>query len=429
MSHDHQIETTSVITCSVTGESRETKPGKRAPKLPRGWKWLPNGEPISPEGLALRYQRVAIRMTVVGVVDPETGNRAANERSTELWRELRARFRASRDDVARAGNAILSELYASEQSHLVRPNQDGKIKLPNPPNPNVYQLVRQHAPYLDTRSAVSLQQRINQLYRADRWELLRGVRSLRSLKPERQPVPIHNQGVRLDYLAPSQQLPVVTLPLRGERWSLVLSVAQTGARRRGRAGLAKNRVARLIDREGWVGEAMLYERHQAGTNRDNSFKKTDLIVQIGAWVPRDQQSMRHLEGTLHCRSVPDALLVCVDEHDERIWKLNADQMLKWHMAHLRQLERWREDRKREQRPVPSFAHKQRDAVVRHKRRMQTQMHEYARQLINYAKRRRVAEIRLDLTDRSYALGKIPWHDFVLKLRQKADQCGIGVEVV
>ena len=422
-------QATARITCSVTGELVEAKPGKSGPKLPRGWKWLPSGEPISAEGLRQHYRHVAIQLTVVGIVDLATGARATNDCAKELWRSLRAEVRAAQDDVAIATNQAINELYGAEEKKLIRPGDNGKVKLPKMPKINVYQVVRDRAPNLSTRCAVSLQQRINSLYAKDRWELLRGKRALRSVKPERQPIPVHNQAVKLDYIAPEQHEPVVTLPIREGKWSLVLSVAQTGARRRGRVGLAKKRVAELIAGNGWIGEAMIYQRFQPGTNRDSTWRKSDLVVQIAAWVPREQTTDRQREGMLYARSVPDALLVCVDDNDERIWTLNGDNLRKKHMAHLRQLERLRDDRKREQRPHPTFEQRQKELVDKHRRYMRTKMHEYAAQLVSYAKRRRVAAIRLDLTDRSYAYGQVPWYDFSEKLKQKAEQAGIEVDTV
>jgi len=64
------------VTCAVTGVTVEAKRGKKRPKLPRGWKWLPSGDPISPAGLHDGYRHVAVQCVVVGILDPETGGAA-----------------------------------------------------------------------------------------------------------------------------------------------------------------------------------------------------------------------------------------------------------------------------------------------------------------------------------------------------------------
>ena len=413
------------LTCKKTGTIVEAKPGKTGPKLPRGWKWLPNGDPISPEGLRAGYRHVAIQCRIVGMIDGDT--RATNERAKELWRELRLAVRHSQDDVAVSGNALLTALYAAEPEKLCRPGEDGKVKLPKMPKINGYQVIRATTPGLDTRSAVSLAQRINRVYSGDRWEMLRGLRSLRSLRPDRQPVPIHNQGVTLSYVSETDAVPILSVPIRGQRWKLVLSVAQTGSRRKGRVGLAKRRVSSLISGDGWIGEMMLVVRAQPGTNRDSNFKGTDLIAQIAAWVPRETTPIKHLDGDLAVRSAPDALLVSVDSEGERIWTLNADNLRRWQAQHKRHLARWADDRKREQRPPPTFEARLEAACAKHRRRCRTAMHDYAAQTVAYAARRRCARIVLDLTDRSYADGSLPWFDFLEKMKQKAEQVGIVIE--
>jgi hypothetical protein len=141
-----------------------------------------------------------------------------------------------------------------------------------------------------------------------------------------------------------------------------------------------------------------------------------------AWLPRPEQ-VKGAEGTLVVRTGKESLLTAVNLKDENLWVYNGDQIRKWVAVHRKQLQRWSEDAKYENRPVPNFQEVRTAAVVKFRDRLNSLTHEISKQLVGYAKRRRFAEVRYEDDERGFC-ESFPWYRLKQLLTQKLDEVGI-----
>jgi hypothetical protein len=88
--------------------------------------------------------------------------------------------------------------------------------------------------------------------------------------------------------------------------------------------------------------------------------------------------------------------------DETLWRYNGDHVKRWHAEHARQLQRWSEDTKYENRSVPSFVAiaRRKAAVIKFRSRLDSATHEIAAQLAGYVERRHYAVVSYDDREKS-----------------------------
>jgi hypothetical protein len=148
-----------------------------------------------------------------------------------------------------------------------------------------------------------------------------------------------------------------------------------------------------------------------------------------AWLPRENTGGVNANGaTLQVFSAADCLLIAVNSKEDRIWRYNGDHLKRWCAEHVRQLQRWSEDAKYENRPVPSFASRRDASVRKFRARLDSATHEIAAQLAGYAERRRYAAVSYDDRERTYC-EQFPYSELRRKLAEKLDQRGICLELL
>jgi hypothetical protein len=163
------------------------------------------------------------------------------------------------------------------------------------------------------------------------------------------------------------------------------------------------------------------------------------MVKMAAWLPRESPTPggsrpavadrpdQLITGTLAVRTGKDSLLIARNPKDEVLWRYNGDHLRRWAAEHRNQLQRWSEDQKYEQRPVPAFADRRQAAVTKFRDRMNSATHEIAAQLAGYASRRHFARVRYDDNDRSYMGDGFPWYRLRTLIAEKLDARGITFE--
>lgn len=161
------------------------------------------------------------------------------------------------------------------------------------------------------------------------------------------------------------------------------------------------------------GEASLFRQHD-GT----------LMCKMVAWVERPKVTGERV-GCLRVRTAEDSLLIAANGKDERLWTYNADQVIRWQEEHKRQLERWSEDSKFEQRPVPAFALRRENAVEKNKDRIRSAIQMIAAELVGYAVRRKFAEVRYDDSCHEFAGDGFPYFALKRQIEMKCDEFGIA----
>jgi hypothetical protein len=316
------------------------------------------------------------------------------------WEELRTDLKQGWRETTRASNWIMTELYARD----VRRGESGKM--PALVRLYLYPELRREFPTLPPQTIASLEQSLTKKYRAARYAVI-WTRSA-SLPSYRYPtpLPIHNQSwsIRLE-----DDKPILRMRLGESSRELRLKTGSQFHR--------QYRAIRLLARgEAIAGEAAIY---QSGKS---------LMVKLVAWLPREESSPSSKPSTLRLRTTEHSLLVAVNLRDEALWTYNADHLRRWSAEHRKQLQRWSEDRKYEQRPVANFAQRLEAAAAKYRNRMNSATHEIAAQLAAYAARRHFTAVSYDDTEQGYLEG-FPWFRLRALIQEKLEARGLQFEAL
>lgn len=367
--------------CCVCGKETVKK------RLPPGWKRLDEKVYCVKDWRAKYFLR-AIAMPVASPLD-------------ESWEDLRKHLKQAWVQTTEASNWIVTQLYVRD----VR-REAGQTKMPRMPRVYLYPELRQLFPELPPHTLVALEHAVQGKYRAKRHELIWTHAS--SLPSYRYPVPfpVHNQSWTAEM---QNDQPVVNVRLGDGRHRLRL---KSGKQFRRQLGSFRQ----LVNGDSVAGELAIYQPGK------------QLMVKMVAWLKRPETSAT-ANGVLNVRTAADKLLVALNTKHETVWTYNGDHLKRWIMEHRDQLQRWAEDAKFENRPVPNFADRRRAATEKYHRRMATATHEIAAQLTGYAIRRKFASVRYDDSVRTFLGSAGPWARLRQLIEEKSDAAGIQFEVV
>ncbi len=374
-----------------------------AKRLPPGWHRDPAGNSLCGGCWNARYILRAITIPVAGPVGA-------------TWDD----FRAAMDDGWKRATALanwgVQELMKAD---VVR--TPDMAKLPKMPPLQLYNLLKGSFEGW-SQSAACVLRALENKYRATRYERiwLGRVRLPDTRYP--LPFPVHNAAWHARHGADGEALVTVSLPLG--KFTLRLRGGHDFRRQLKAFGecVAGSAVAGEL--------AMIRQRANAGDHRNGGAARyaggakfaTRLMCKMCMWLPRE--AARESSGTLFLARADDALLVAVNAKNDRLWSIHGDHVRRWMAEHRVKLQHWADDQKREQRPVASFASRREAASLKYRRRMDSATHEFAAQVVGYARRFRFAAIQWVETGGGFA-PQFPWHDFLGKLAQKADAAGIS----
>lgn len=350
--------------CSYCSKERKTKADKRGGiKLPVGWKREADAV-VCKECWQQRYVLRALTFQVASpqLPEDEEGAEGDSEPRPSVWKEFEAALRPLWAETTEASNWMMTQLYVRD----VR--REGHPKLPSMPPAYLYPEARILFPSLPPATVASLEQAIQRKYRSKRWDVLWVHKASLPTLRYPQPYPVPNQAWR--YWITDQNQPMVDVRIGDRRWTLRL---KSGPRYfRQMSGLR-----RMTER----GELAIYKAHD-GT----------MLVKLVGWLKREEKKVKANEAALIVRTGSDHLLAALDAKNERLWVENCDQVGRWIGEHRKQLQRWSEDQKAEQRPVASFAARRREAVDKYHRRMHTVIQEVAAHVANLAVRRHYSKV-------------------------------------
>jgi len=294
----------------------------------------------------------------------------------------------------------MTECYAQDVRRTG--NERAKDKMPSMPRIYLYPELRKEFPGLPSQTVASLEHAAVAKYRAIRYKVIWLASAALPTYRYPTPFPIPAQGWHA-YL--TEDKPIVSLRIGERRLELRLKSGSQFRR--------QSAAFRLIARgEAVAGEAAIY---QGGTGLG-----APVLVKLVAWLPR--QAAQEATGTLYVRTVADSLLVAVNAKDEVLWRYHGDHLRRWAAEHRSALERWADDSKYENRPVPKFAERRADAARKFRDRMDSATHEIAAQLAAYAARRRFAVVEYDHTERAYCEA-FPYFRLASLIAEKLDARG------
>lgn len=376
--------------CADCQRTQKAKPDKRGGiKLPLRWKREQASSKLYCH-LCWR-KRYLLRALTFPVASPiRRGEQAGT------WKELEADLRPMWATTTAASNWMMTQCYVRD----AQPRVSGQEKIPPMPRVYLYPEARVLFPELPPQSIASLEQAVQRKYRAMRFDV--SWRSSASLPTMRypQPYPVPNQRWRFEINEQNQ--PLVFFRIGETNWELRL---KSGFRYR-----------RQIDGL----------RHMAERGEMAILKANDgtILVKLVGWLTRPSVEAKSAE-TLFVRTGKDHLLSALDTKGDRLWVENCDQLPRLAAAHRKQLQRFSEDQKAEQRPVPAFQAQRHLAVQKYHRRTHSAIQEVASHLANFAARRRYRQVEYNDTERW--LSEFPYFQLEERIKIKLDEKGIAFE--
>jgi hypothetical protein len=315
------------------------------------------------------------------------------------WDEFGRALRAQWALITQASNWMLTELYTRDD----RSRETGKLK----PMPKVYLYpeTRRLFPGLPSQTAAALEQAIAKKYRARRYEIVWLAKA--SLPTYRYPAP---------FPAPNQGW---TVSLEDGHAIVSVRIGDARVRLRLRGGHQFRRqmaaVKQIVAGEAERGQLDLYRHGDA------------VMCKMVAWLPRGAAGAR-ADGTLFVRTDADALLVALNQKDEKLWTYHGDQARRWSAEHRKLLQRLADDSKAEHRPVPPFSTRRENAATKYRDRMSSLTHQAAAMVVGYAQRRRFAVVSYDDALATFC-EQFPWFALRAKIAEKCNAAGIEFQYV
>ena len=313
------------------------------------------------------------------------------------WDELRRLLFEMWAATTQASNWMLTELYSRD----VR--RDGQPKMPRMPKVYLYPEARERFPNLPPKTVAAIEQKVTKAYRAARYRTIWTCAASLPTFRYAVPFPVDNQSWTI---AEEGRAPVINVRIGDQRVRLRL-----------KNGIRYHRqleaIGKIIRGQGMRGELSLSRRD------------ADVMCSFVAWLPRPVFQDKRT-GILTVRTSSDTMIVAFNTKDERLWTYNGDQLRRWQAEHSRQVQRWAEDTKAENRPVPPFAERRAEAARKYRNRMTTACHTIASLIVNYAVRRKFAGVHYDDSIDAYCKD-FPWFDLKSKLIQKCDAVGLSFE--
>lgn len=361
-------------------------------RLPRGWH-RHGTEALCGDCWGERYMLRAITIPVAAPVEPMT------------WPALRPILDDAWTEARRLGNWALRQLALADEAQRV----PGERKIPRTPTLYLYGLAAQSydrwTSWAGSKGAANcILRAAEQRYRAERYEVWRGMASLPSYRDD---LPYPLDADQWSALIDEAGHLCVTLALPGGR---------VGLRLRGGAGFRRQRraVQQCIDGQAIAGEAAIYQRRRASG-------PPYLAVKLALWLPRPSGTRRDEDRVLVVRTGPTALWIAQPSWREEPWRLNADWMRARIAGHAAWRQRRAEDLKHEKRwPERVRAQMVADGETRlqkQQQRLDSFLHESTAALAGFAARNRVSRVIYDERDHSWCEG-FAWYMLRQRLAYK-----------
>lgn len=403
--------------CSICRKSVETKPTAHGERIPRGWK-RHAGQVYCGDCWADRYVLRAITIPVVRPLGEGIG-----------WPQLREALAEAWSHATAATNWMTTQLFVRDEQR--KPKVE---KCPKQPKTYLYPETRQQFPELPSQVCAALENSVKAKYAKRRYQVLWTCEASLANARYPQPAIAPNQSWRPSYEPAGKDggdlVPCVSVALlNGQRFLLQL---RGGTEFRRQLGDFKQ----LVDDTAIKGELAILRQRVNGSDHRNGGRGRDgggqqfatrVMVKMVGWFPRKERG--DWDGTLYVHTVRDCFAVALDEKQNKLRVWNGDQVRRWISEHRRQLQRWSDDQKAENRPTASFQSRREAAVNKYKNRIASFIKETAAQIAGVAKRQRFATVRLDDRDRDYlGDGRFDWSGFRTYLAQRLNQDGVTLEL-
>lgn len=383
----------------------------KTPRLPRGWKTHKEAT-YCDKCWRQKYTLRAISIPVLRPLGEGVG-----------WPQFRSDLAKAWADSTACANWLSSEYYARD----VRRDSITK-KMPPMPAVYLYPEATKRFPELPTQAVAGMCQSVGLKYRSKRYDIVWTSAATNSNFRYPYPAAFPGQAWTPSYQPAGKDggdlIPCVSVALRrGSRYLIQL--------RGGREFARQLRDFKALVSGGCVhGDITFYRQRVNGNDnrngvggRDSGDQKANFRVmcKMVGWFPKIAPT--EATGVLRVRSDVDAMLVALNEKDERLWWLNADQVKRWTTEHRRNLQRWAEDQKHELRPNAPFQSRRESAANKFRNRISTWIKQSVAQVCGLAHRRRYAEVIYDDSERRNS-PEFAWAELKSRLSIKCNEIGV-----
>jgi len=369
-------------------------------RLKPGWKRDVDGAVLDPAAWRNKY---CIRSIVIPIASPAEMGKG----SPEQWAALSASLKEAWVRSTEAANWALRRLL---QNDVTR--QPGETKCPKMPPIALY-TERKGTHYWEgwSQSAAAVLRTVEAKYRASRYEVIwTGGASLPNVRYP-YPYPVHNAAWKL-----------TENPDGGLFFTFTLPSGRINVRLKGGSEYRKQLVSArwLIEYPDLRGEAAVYERG-SGSNKQ-------IVVKLVGWFPRQEQTESN--GIMFVNTTAESFLVGMNARDEQLWIINGDRAKQWMTRSKKALRRVAEDLKYElrkpQREKRKTLEDMQVSAEKNRNRLKSFIDESAAQVVNHAKRRKLAKIVFNDSCREF-FGDFQWYRLAELLEQKCNAAGIQFE--
>lgn len=350
------------------------------------------------------------------------------ETAAERWKSFRAAMQACWQNSTQLANWAITEMAKRD---VVR--MPGMEKLPpSPPNkktPNgepsfyLYKEFQGHPlavdlfKDIDTHAVVAILNNIQAKYKASRFDVIwKRDAALPTFKFP-YPYPIGSKNWKAEWLSETELAPVIRVTLNKTPFAIRLR-GGSGFRRQ------KETFAKLISGDAAACEMAIYRVRAAGNDNRIGIKahnngatvNYNVMVKLVMWLPKE---IIKRDAKVLTVSTDKGSFLIASFGDSELWRINADHVRRWIAEYNARRHRLSEDLKAEIRTggKDKFADlRERLARVQNDR-LNSFVHESARQVSNYASRHKCSEVFLNDECRDY-FPNFPWDDFRQKLREK-----------
>lgn len=398
---------------------------KDGEKLLGGWK-RKGEQTFCPECWRKLYHIRAVTFPVASVVEGPGDN------ATERWKALRAALSNCWQNSTSLANWAVTELAKRDAVRL--PDMEKLPKMPpnkkGSPSSYLYKqfeankpLAVECFPEMDTGSIIAILNTVQAKYKSERFDVIwRRERSLPTFRYP-YPYPIPAQGWAPHWLSDTEKAACISVTLNRQRFTLRL---------RGGRGFRRQLAsfAALIAGDAVGCEMAIYRvRAAQNDNRIGVKEKTDgatvhynIMCKLVMWLPKE--IVKREPKTLAIATDKASFLIASFDGSE-VWRINADHVRQWIARYDTRRHRLSDDLKAELRGggVDRFANLRAKLAKHQGDRLNTFIHQSARQTSNYALRNKCSEVFLNDDCREY-LPAFPWDRFKTELATKLNEANI-----
>jgi hypothetical protein len=418
---------TTTLRCRECSVEAEAKVGRKGALCPRGWHNVPEKEASAHAGFwcADCWKETFVpRSITIPIAGPD--------QSSGSWEDLRKSLRQCWDWSTAVANWLTTEL-----ARLDTPRSVEATKLGAAPKFYEYPHVKDVAPGMDSQAIIAVTNTVKRNYNEKRFDVLWSRTAAFPCYDWPYPYAIDADGWK-PIQDPTDKRPAVRVRLAGQVW--ILRLAGGLRNRRKIDGWKKVFSGQAIKREcAILAKTVTKSDHRNGTtskaNSGGRRRVERVMIKISAWFPRKEANYAPADEprTMVLKTSGDSFL-SYRIGDTGEWRsIHADHIRRMRNQHFARSTRFAQDKKYERRwpkrVLRQMLERQEDQCRKFNDRMNSWLHEVTKIVAEYACRRKITHVVIDLRNRSFGGDRFPWFKLRSLIEYKLHERRIAYEYV